>query len=235
MGDSEEEFEPLFDYTRVQPCKVVLLDDDSLDSPPGGCKKKPKIKDSTVDKKDGNKDVDELEIINVKEDKTIEVDEDWLSAPLKITTDKTKLAEDSVIREFRMKRLELESLAQPAKDILREVEESVKQEIAAAESNKRNLSAESGATDGGKDHLARPSQEREKIIISIQNKDETKQFRVYMDDKFEKVFRLYADRLKLDLQNLVFSFDGDKISPTATPGGLGMEDNDIVEVYFKKQ
>lgn len=79
-----------------------------------------------------------------------------------------------------MKRQELESLAQPAKDILREVEESVKQEIAAAESNKRNLAAESAATDGGKDHLARPSQEREKIIISIQNKDETKQFRVYM-------------------------------------------------------
>lgn len=41
--------------------------------------------------------------------------------------------------------------------------------------------------------------------------------------------------MKLDLQNLVFSFDGDKISPTTTPGGLGMEDNDIVEVYFKKQ
>lgn len=134
-----------------------------------------------------------------------------------------------------MKRQELESLAQPAKDILREVEESVKQEIAAAESNKRNLSAEFAATDGVKDHPTRPSQDRAKIIISIQNKDETKQFRVYMDDKFEKVFKLYADKLKLDLQNLVFSFDGDKISPTATPGGLGMEDNDIVEVYFKKQ
>lgn len=79
-----------------------------------------------------------------------------------------------------MKRLELESLAEPAKDILRKVEESVKREIAAAESNKRNLSAESAATDGGKDHQAKPSQEREKIIISIQNKDETKQFRVYM-------------------------------------------------------
>lgn len=44
---------------------------------------------------------------------------------------------------------------------------------------------------------------------------------------------MYADKVKLDIQNLVFRFDGDKISPTATPDGLGMEDDDIIEVHVK--
>lgn len=42
---------------------------------------------------------------------------------------------------------------------------------------------------------------------------------------------MYAEKVKLDLQRLVFSFDGDKIGPAATPGALGMEDNDIIEVH----
>ena len=45
---------------------------------------------------------------------------------------------------------------------------------------------------------------------------------------------MYADKAKLDLQSLVFSFDGDKISVGATPASLGMEDDDIIEVHVKK-
>ena len=45
---------------------------------------------------------------------------------------------------------------------------------------------------------------------------------------------MYADKVKLDLQNLVFTFDGDKIGPTATPGSLGMDDEDMIEVHEKK-
>lgn len=44
---------------------------------------------------------------------------------------------------------------------------------------------------------------------------------------------MYADRVKLDIQKLAFNFDGDKISPTATPNGLGMEVDDIIEVHVK--
>lgn len=44
---------------------------------------------------------------------------------------------------------------------------------------------------------------------------------------------MYADKVKLDMKTLAFSFDGDKVSPTATPGGLGMEDDDIIEVHVK--
>ncbi|KAE8732094.1 Bidirectional amino acid transporter 1 [Hibiscus syriacus] len=70
--------------------------------------------------------------------------------------------------------------------------------------------------------------------LSFQNKDELKQFRVYTDDKFEKLFRLYANKAKLELQSLVFSFDGDKINVDATPASLEMEDDDIIKVHVKK-
>lgn len=46
---------------------------------------------------------------------------------------------------------------------------------------------------------------------------------------------MYADRVKLDIEKLAFSFDGDKISPAATPDDLGMEDNDIIEVHVKSR
>lgn len=44
---------------------------------------------------------------------------------------------------------------------------------------------------------------------------------------------MFADKVKLELQNLVFCFDGDKINPNATPISLGMEDDDIIEVHEK--
>lgn len=53
------------------------------------------------------------------------------------------------------------------------------------------------------------------------------------DDKFERLFKMYAERNKVEVKKLVFSFDGDKISPTATPDSLEMEENDIIEVHVK--
>ena len=44
---------------------------------------------------------------------------------------------------------------------------------------------------------------------------------------------MYAIKLKVDLKSLVFVFDGDKIGPDDTPGGLGMEDDDMIEVHIK--
>lgn len=53
------------------------------------------------------------------------------------------------------------------------------------------------------------------------------------DDKFERLFKMYAERNKVEVKKLVFSFDGDKISPAATPDSLEMEENDIIEVHVK--
>lgn len=53
------------------------------------------------------------------------------------------------------------------------------------------------------------------------------------DDKFERLFKMYAEKSKLNMEGLVFSFDGEKISPQATPKNLGMEDGDMIEVNAK--
>ena len=50
---------------------------------------------------------------------------------------------------------------------------------------------------------------------------------------WQVVFKLYGDKSKLDQQNLVFSFDGEKIRPQANPDALGMEDDEIIEVQGK--
>lgn len=45
---------------------------------------------------------------------------------------------------------------------------------------------------------------------------------------------MYADKVKSTaVESLVFIFDGDKVSPAATPEGLGLEDGDMIEVHLK--
>lgn len=63
------------------------------------------------------------------------------------------------------------SFAQSAKNLLLEAEESAKRELSG--SLKPSL-------DAVAEQPKNPASEREKIVISIQNKDERKQFRVYM-------------------------------------------------------
>ncbi|XP_057961971.1 uncharacterized protein LOC131153580 [Malania oleifera] len=215
MAESTEELEPLFDYTRVQPLGVVCLDDDDSPIP---SPKRIKILSSSVD----NKEEKNGEVVNVVDCE--EEEDDWLPPPPKASGDAQKLVEDSTIKELRLKKQELVSFTQSAEDVLRTVEESAKRELAGS----LQSSLES---DGNK--TSKPHSERVKIVISMQDKDGLKQFRIYMDDTFERLFKMYADKVKSDIQYLVFCFDGDKISPTATPIGLGMEDDDIIEVHTK--
>ncbi|KAF2310913.1 hypothetical protein GH714_018389 [Hevea brasiliensis] len=132
-------------------------------------------------------------------------EEDWLPPPPKVS---------------RLRKQELESLAKSRVD-----EESVKREL---------NSSLKAALDAVTEQPTKPPCERAKIVISVQDKDELKQFRMYKDDKFERLFKMYADKVKLNIQSLVFSFDGDKVRPTVTPDNLGMEDEDIIEVHVKK-
>ncbi|XP_012845952.1 PREDICTED: uncharacterized protein LOC105965953 [Erythranthe guttata] len=180
MDNSNEEFEPLFDYTRIQPYSVVCLDDDSQDESPVFFPKKRRISDPQV---------------------------------------------QSTLKALRLKRQELASFAQSAEEMVRAVEESVRKDLDAA--------LQSSPKSVAKEPVEPPPSDREKLVISIQDKDGLKQFRVYMDDKFERLFKMYADRIKVDTKNLVFCFDGDKINPAATPNSLEMEENDIIEVHVK--
>ncbi|XWS68811.1 hypothetical protein CRYUN_Cryun04dG0124700 [Craigia yunnanensis] len=212
-----DDLEPLFDYRRVQPLNFVCIDDDGSDTSPAPVPKRRKNPDPDVVNVD--EDVEVIKVVNVEE-------EDWLPPPPMVSTDAcSKIGEDSTIKELRLRKQELVSFAQSAKNMLLEVEESAKRELSG--SLKPSL-------DAVAEQPKNPASERAKIVISIQDKDELKQFRVYMDDKFERLFSMYADKAKLDLQSLVFSFDGDKISLTATPASLGIEDDDIIEVHVKK-
>ena len=71
----------------------------------------------------------------------------------------------------RLKKQELLSFAQSAEDVLRAVEESAKRKLGSS----LQSSIEHAASQPSK-----PPCERAKIVISIQDKDELKQFRIYM-------------------------------------------------------
>ncbi|KAJ0830893.1 putative Rad60/SUMO-like domain, Ubiquitin-like domain superfamily [Helianthus annuus] len=220
MTDAIEELEPLFDYTRVQPLNFVCLDDDDDDD----CStvvpaKRRKPSASAVDKVQVTP---EAIVIDDGEDNG---DLDWLEAPPpKVPVNKEKLCENSIIKELRQKRQELLSFTESTDDMVRTVEENVKRDLKTS----TNLEPESPI-----EKHTKPVVERPKIVISIQDKDGPKQFRVYKDDKFERLFKMYADKVKNKVENLVFCFDGDKIDPSATPSSLEMEDDDMIEVHVK--
>ncbi|KAL5830543.1 hypothetical protein ACOSQ3_020011 [Xanthoceras sorbifolium] len=216
-----EDLEPLFDYHRVQP-SVICLDDD--DKPPASSPKRRKISETLVDKKvKGEKK--EISVVQCDDD-----EDDWLPPPPKVLIGvQNQLGEDSTIKELRLKKQELLSFAKSAEDVLRAVEESVERKLGSSLQPSFETSLEVAAEQPSK-----PACERAKIVISFQDKDGPKQFRVFMDDKFERIFKIYSDKVKLDVKNLVFCFDGDKIGPAATPASLGMDDEDIIEVHERK-
>ncbi|KAF4350988.1 hypothetical protein CsatB_021958 [Cannabis sativa] len=219
MDDFTEELEPLFDYRRIQPHNFVCLDDDDELSP---CPASPKRRKVEVEKVVRNGKV--VDILDSEEKEN----EDWLPPPPKISRNARILAENSTIKELRLKNKELVSFAQSTQDVLKAIEESAKQEL----SKSLQLSLDAAAEDNPKPP-SKPCAERAKIVISIQDKDGLKQFRIYMDDKFERLFKLYADKVKLDRQTLAFRFDGDTVGPESTPAALGMEDDDLIEVHVK--
>lgn len=56
---------------------------------------------------------------------------------------------------------------------------------------------------------------------------------IEQNDKFEKLFTVYANMVQASLSSLSFRFDGDQVSPSTTPKELDMEDGDVIEVYTK--
>ncbi|KAK6146837.1 hypothetical protein DH2020_020706 [Rehmannia glutinosa] len=198
--------------------------DDSLDESPVFIPKRRKTSDAEAEEKKQDVKVKDVTVINCDDKEDDE--EDWLPPPPKNLDNSSKiLEEDSTLKALRLKRQELASFAESAEEMVRAVEESVRKNLNAALQSSPPKSAVKPPLE--------PPHERSKLVISIQDKDGLKQFRVYVDDKFERLFKMYADRSKLDVKNLVFCFDGDKISPAETPNSLGMEEDDIIEVHVK--
>ena len=55
----------------------------------------------------------------------------------------------------------------------------------------------------------------------------------FQAEKFEKLFVKYAESNSVPLGQLVFWFDGQKVSASSTPADLDIEDEDIIEVNLR--
>jgi hypothetical protein len=72
---------------------------------------------------------------------------------------------------YRLRKQELVTFAQSAEDVLRAVEESAKRELG---------SSMQSSLEAVTDQPSKPPRERVKIVISVQDKDGLKHFRMYM-------------------------------------------------------
>lgn len=124
----------------------------------------------------------------------------------------------------RLKKQELAKFAESAHNIFQEFDEITKRVGSKEPSEPIILDVESEP---------QVEKAREKIVVSIQDKDGQQQFRVYKDEKFDKLLKAYAKKAKLNPSDLTFVFDGEKINPSSTPKDLDLEDDDMIEVRHK--
>ncbi|KAK9169637.1 hypothetical protein Syun_001777 [Stephania yunnanensis] len=219
QGDSVEEFEALFDYSRVQP-NFILIDDDNSDS-----EKTTKLspKRLKAGKLESCQVVNAIDCDGGKE----EEEEDWLKPPPKcsgVVAQKLEVENNTTLKELRLKRQELELFAKSAQDLLRTVEESTPKEA---------TSVVQFASEPGAMKTSRPPEERKKIVISFQDKDELKQFRVFVDEKFSRVLKFMLRDLLLMLISLFFVSDAGVLDVASIVSNHSIENRDIVECTDK--
>ena len=71
------------------------------------------------------------------------------------------------------------------------------------------------------------------IKLKVMGQDSNEiHFRVKMSTKMGKLKRSYAKRVGVDFSFLRFFFDGRGICCNETPEALGMEEDDVIEVYL---
>lgn len=223
--DEDDGYEPLFDYSHIQPT-IVVEDDDSdgeafqMIEPNPFFRSNGKKLASSYGMEGTIKNI--MPVADVKEAE----EEDWLPPPPKrIKVAQISADGNSILSELRLKREQLVSLtSDSAEDVLRKLEESAKRELQKSEES----NADTAVCDASK-----LSSTRQKVTVTVQDKNGSKQFRLYMDDKFEKLFKIYGEHANGQREHLVFFFDGEKISPSQTPEDLGMTDDDMIEVYSK--
>ncbi|CAL4962722.1 unnamed protein product [Urochloa decumbens] len=220
-----EELEPLFEYKRVQPTVNFRFDDSDLEKADifRHCIKRPRV-DAAAAAAAAEGKPDE----KAATAKVVDVDEeDWLlPPPPKAAFKPSSAEEDSALRELRLKKLELAKFAESAHNVLQELDATAKKEIGSKGSPEQII-----LDDESEPELEKV---RKKIVISIQDKDGQQQFRVYKDEKFDRLLKAYAKKVKLNPSNLAFVFDGEKINPSSTPDDLDLEDDDMIEVCYKR-
>jgi len=76
-----------------------------------------------------------------------------------------------------------------------------------------------------------PSAPAAKLVIFLRDATGDKQkFIIKTDTKFEVVFDAYCAAKALRRDAVRFAFDGDAVSPGATPAALEMDDDDVIDV-----
>ncbi|RLN22401.1 uncharacterized protein C2845_PM07G15220 [Panicum miliaceum] len=216
-----EELEPLFDYKRLQPTINFHFDDSDLEKADifKHCNKRPRVDAAATEEGKPDEKVATTKVVDVEE-------EDWLLPPPPKAAFKPS-AEDSALRELRLQRRELAKLTESAHDILQDLDATAKTEVVSKEQPEQIII----------DDESEPQVEkaREKIVISIQDKNAQQQIRVYKDEKFDKLLKVYAKKAKLNPSDLVFVFDGEKVNLSSTPEDLDLEDDDMLEVRHKRR
>ncbi|EDV19534.1 uncharacterized protein TRIADDRAFT_33331, partial [Trichoplax adhaerens] len=56
-------------------------------------------------------------------------------------------------------------------------------------------------------------------------------FKIKITTQLKRLKQAYADRMGVSIHSLRFLFNGQRILDTTTPKKLGMEDDDVIEVY----
>jgi len=151
---------------------------------------------------------------------------DWLLPPPPKAAFKPSAEEDNALRELRLKRQELAKWVESVHDILQDLDATARSEVVSKEQPEQIII----------DDEPEPQVEkvREKIVISIQDKNTRQQFRVFKDEKFDKLLKVYAKKAKLNPSDLAFVFDGEKVNLSSTPEDLDLEDDDMIEVRHKR-
>ncbi|KAG2598968.1 uncharacterized protein LOC120707351 [Panicum virgatum] len=217
-----EELEPLFDYKRVQPTINFRFDDSDLEKADifKHCNKRPRV-NAAATEEEGKPDE------KAATAKVADVDEeDWLLPPPPKAAFKPSAEEDSALRELRLKRQELAKWAESAHDILQDLDATARTEVVSKEQPEQIIIDD--------ESIPQVEKAREKIVISIQDKNGQQQFRVFKDEKFDKLLKVYAKKAKLNASDLAFVFDGEKINLSSTPEDLDLEDDDMIEVRHKR-
>ncbi|CAO2190982.1 unnamed protein product [Urochloa humidicola] len=220
-----EELEPLFEYKRVQPIINFRFDDSDLENADifRHCSKRPRVDAAaTAVEEEGKPDE------KAATAKVVDADEeDWLLPPPPKAAFKPYIEEDSTLRELRLKKQEFAKFAESAHHILQELDATAKKDVGSKEAPNQIILDEESELE--------VQEARKKIVISIQDKDGKQQFRVYKDEKFDKLLKAYAKKSKLNPSDLAFVFDGEKINPSSTPQDLDLEDDDMIEVCHKRR
>jgi hypothetical protein len=230
--DEEDEFEPLFSYSRSVGPAPTFLSDDSDDEDEVIIAAAPRRKPETVPAKGPQTPTPQkASTTSVVLD---DDDDSWLLCSTPKLPTMPQPTENLALLQLRQKRRELMMLQEASSPgALKKVEEAARmqaQQRVQAESSPSVVRALKPQVEPSSD--APTSEEMEKVLIKFQNKSGNCQsIRIFSNDKFEKLFTVYANKVQTSLSSLSFRFDGDQLSPSTTPKELDMEDGDVIEVY----